>query len=61
MDRLISMSQIYRSLEISCIQGHYGYYIIGFQPKQKSDEIWTITYENRDPIKEQPDNTGKTV
>ena len=57
----LSFSRICHSLEISCIQEHYGYYSMGFQPKQKSVDIWPIPFQNGDPIYYQLDNTGKIL
>ena len=35
--------------------------MMGKGPKQKSVEIWSISFQNDDPINSQLDNTGKNV
>ena len=48
-------------LDISCSQGNYEYYGIGFQPKQQYVDIWPINFHNGHPIKFQLENIGKSL
>ena len=48
-------------MDISFSQGYYGYYLLGFQPKQQYVKIWPTPFQNGDPINAKLENTGKCL